>query len=257
MVKLNKIKILGIFIFIFIAGGLLYAINFSNNTPSTSEEPVENAEFGTMLGVDTSDWLVYENKEYGYRFKYPKNLEVVDGKDPQFSFYELPKATFITLPAKYPNIKDPNYKDPRSFVNYQIVIQKNGERSQFGTNLEEIIQNLAPTEKEDVLWEKYYEYHKGREEDFRQILKNARINEAKEVINANKNVIIAFKDRASVYIIGENDVYALDLRGSNPKDQYVEGWLKDINNPQLTEWVNNYSDYTRVLEGIYSTFEIF
>lgn len=257
MVQLNKIKILGVLVFVFIAGGLLYAINFSNNIPSMSEKPIGNEKLGTVPDVDTSDWLVYENKEYGYRFKYPKDLEVADGSDSRFSFYELPKAVIIILPAKYPNIKDPDPKDPETFLNYQIIVQKKGKRSQFGTNLEEAIQNLAPSEKEDVLWEKYYNYHKGREEDFKQILKNARINEAKDVININGNVVIVFKDRASVYIIGENDVYALDLMGSDPKDKYIQDWIKNIDNDQLTEWVGHYPDYVRILEGIYSTFKTF
>jgi len=223
MAKSQKLNVLGSIVAIFIVGiFFLYTIkSLYENTesfPSTEENVVSD--------INTADWLIYENREYGYRFKYPRNTEVVDGKDPRFSFYNIPKSTFIILPEKYPNIKAPNYKDPETFLNYQISIEWMGELKQFGETTEEVIKYLDNLTRQS-----------GR------------------VINRNGIVTVIYDDGRS-YSILQNNIYTISLDGSNPKDKDIQGWLKEINNKQLTKWVNSYPDYLRVLQGVYVTFEL-
>ncbi len=225
MIKVNKIKVLKIVVIVIIGIGFLwYMINYSKNTQEKQVTPVGQ---NTEISVDTTDWLVYENKEYGYRFKYPKSVEVVDGKDSRFSLYELPRSTFMLLPAKYPDIKDSNYKDPKSFENYQISIYRVGSPKQFGKTTDEIVKSFTNASKE-----------------------------IKQIIKVNNVTKAVYGDGNNAYIVGENDVYAASLNGSNPKDIHISGWLNDINNYQLTEWVNNYPEHLRILHGILLTFEI-
>jgi len=226
MIKIKNVKIFIIIVSIFIVGiFLLLAIFYLYNTP---ESIPENREKKTVVELDTSDWLIYENKEYGYRFKYPQDLEIIDGKDAQYSFYEFPKSTFIILPAKYPNIKIANYRDPETFQNYQITIVREGNPAQFGKTTEEIIQNFIDPP-----------------------------NPLKQAIKTKNSTIAVYDNSARVYVIGKNSVFGITLDGFDPAQKYVQGWIKDINNVQLTEWVNNYPQYIHILEGIYSTFETF
>jgi len=46
-----------------------------NTAANTNEVTNMNTE------VDTSDWLTYENEEYGYAFKYPSDMKVDDYRD--------------------------------------------------------------------------------------------------------------------------------------------------------------------------------
>jgi hypothetical protein len=178
--------------------------------------------------IDTSDWQTYENNEYGYRFKYPNNLEVIDGKDKEYAFYESPKSksTFIILPGKYFNIKHPDSKNPETFKNYEIDILRKGSPDEFGNNIEEIIQSFIDPP------------------------------ESAQVINRGDFTIAIYNKGTYVYIIGKDDIYLLYLQGMDSREKYVRGWLEQIDNPQLTEWVNDYPNYLKIFEGIYSTFEI-
>ncbi|MFC1720961.1 PsbP-related protein [Patescibacteria group bacterium] len=65
--KFFKLFLIVILIAIIFAGFYLY-----NNTGVRTE----NTEIkqNTISEIDTSNWLTYENKEYGYRFKYPSNM---------------------------------------------------------------------------------------------------------------------------------------------------------------------------------------
>jgi hypothetical protein len=178
--------------------------------------------------IDTSDWQTYENNEYGYRFKYPSDTNIVDGKDPQYSFYESPDSIFIILPGKYPNIKSPFYKDPKSFKNYEILITKEKYlNDKSWSNTDEIIQSLINSPKA-----------------------------IKKIIKKDDFTIAVYDNGSRVYFIGENDIYSFFLEGFDPNEKYVRGWLEQIDNPQLTEWVNDYPNYLKIFEGIYSTFEI-
>ncbi len=176
--------------------------------------------------LNTLDWLVYENKEYGYGFKYPNDLEVIDGKEREYDFYESLKSTFIILPGKYFNIKHPDSKNPETFKNYEIGILRKGHPDEFGNNTEEIIQSFIDPP------------------------------ESVQVIDKDNFTIAIYNKGAHVYIIEKNNVYLLYLRGIDSRDTGVKDWLKNIDDPQLTEWVNDYPDYLKIFEGIYTSFEV-
>lgn len=217
-------------VFVCIALLMLYAVTASEKTSNTPEQPTEDLQPKQTASVDTSDWLTYENKEYGYRFKYPKGVEVVDGKDPRYSFYDYPRSTFIILPAKYPDLKAPDYKKPESFDNYTITIG----------------------------WEEWYANESGKTTE--AIIQSLVENPSRvltEVITTDESTTAVYNNGALVYIFKKTDLYSMGLEGSNPNDQHIPGWLEDIDNAQLTEWVNHYPDYLRILKGIYSTFETF
>jgi hypothetical protein len=229
---INKKIAIGIGVFVCIALVTLYATTFLRHKTNTPKQEVPNAVQPEVASpVDTSDWLTYENKEYGYLFKYPTGVEVVDGKDPRYSFSDYPQSTFIILPAKDFSIKDPDRKNPESFRNYMIAIMQAewyADESESGKTTEEVIQSLV-----------------GSYGSVSEVTKTA--NTTRAVYNAGETVIL----------FTGKDLYEISLGGSNPKEKYVQGILEEINNPQLTEWVNNYPVYLRILKGVYSTFETF
>ncbi len=224
----NKKNAVGIGILVCIALVALYTtISLRHKTNVT--EQTNTAELQVVSAVDTSDWLTYENKEYGYRFKYPKEAEVVDGKDPRYSFYEYPRSTFLVLPAKDFSIKDPDRENPATFKNYMITIMEStvyADESKKTT--EQVIQSLVGS-----------------------------YGPLSEVTKTNDATIAIYNTGETVALFTGKDLYEISLEGSNPQEKYVQGILKEIGNPQLTEWVNHYPDYLRILKGIYSTFETF
>lgn len=229
MIKQNKMRALRIVLLILVTVGLLlYAMFSFLSISNTSEQPIKNGKLGTVQGVDTSDWLVYENKEYGYRFKYPKNLKVLDGKDPQLDFLEPPKKTvYIMLSAKYPNIKSLDIKNPDSFLDVKIGISPIGTPEQYGKTVDQIVQHF---EGPAVPLKRIFTIHDA--------------------------TVVVYKDGALAYFIANNIIYNMYLEGMNPKDKYTQDLLGEINNQELTEWTSNYPNYTHILEGIYSTFEL-
>lgn len=74
MFKINHTQVL-ITTIIVIGFLLSLATYYFYNAP---ESIPENGEKETIAELDTSDWLTYENKEYGYRFKYPPTWYVVN-----------------------------------------------------------------------------------------------------------------------------------------------------------------------------------
>ena len=69
--KLVYLSIISIILLLTTGCGFWYTPNSRNNT-SPSPEPVATS----TSEVDTSDWLTYENKEYGFGFRYPKDWKV-------------------------------------------------------------------------------------------------------------------------------------------------------------------------------------
>jgi hypothetical protein len=227
---ITKKTALGVFAFVCIALLGVYATLFFRNKYASPEQVTTAAKPEAPSAVDTSDWLMYENKEYGYRFKYPKGVEeVVDGNDPRDPYAD-PRSTFIILRAKHFDIKAPDYKNPDSFENYEITIM--------------------PT-----LW---YPNERTDEELVQSYI--AEYGPVSEIITTAVATIAIYGEGEFAIIIRKNwesGVFEFALQGSNPHKKDVQEWLKDIDNPKLTEWVNHYPDYLRILEGVYSTFETF
>ena len=149
--------------------------------------------------TNISEWVVYDNKEYGYRFRYPKNLEVIGGTSPKYALYDLPEAVFIEFSAKYPNIKSSHPYDQETFLNYEINITRSASSTQ----------------------------HTSERGDIR------------------------------VYRDEQGNVFTFVLEGMNPEHTYATDWLEGIGNQQLTEWVNEYPEYLKILDGIYNSFEVY
>ncbi|MCK9345236.1 MAG: hypothetical protein M0P64_03920 [Candidatus Pacebacteria bacterium] len=224
MFKQNKIKISAIFIFLFSLSILLYWVFFLGGGSKQSRE----TSVDVLPKLNTSNWLIYKNDKSGYQFKYPQELSVLGGEDPRLGFVDpIKDASFIVLPLKYPNIKSINPSDPKTFLNYTIGIIPVGKPEQYGATIDEILQHFVES-----------------------------TNQVTKIVTADGSTIAIYDDGAKVYFIGKNIVYSLYIEGFNPKDKYAQDWLKSLNNPQLITGANNYPEYSRILEGIYSTFRL-
>lgn len=177
--------------------------------------------------VDTSHWLVYENKEFGYRFKYPKNLKVLSGGDPALGFMEPRKgAVYILLPAKYPNIRTLDASDPSTFLDVKIGLSPIEAPSLYGETIDEMIKKSMG--------------HTG-------VIKTT---------TRNGKTIVVYDEGERAYFIDGRIIYSFHLEGFNPNYKATRDWLKSINNAELTRSAENYPTYLKILEGIYTTFEL-
>lgn len=221
---ITKKKIWGIVVSILVAlVGLCTVISLNDGMNESKQEKM-NPINSQGSAVDTSDWLTYENKEYRYQFKYPKGVEVVDGKDLLYSPSGHGKSTVVIFPEAYPYTIYQECKNPDFDDHYEIDIIFLGNPRKFGETLDEIIKKLGQS------------FH------------------LKEVFSrVPDTTIIVYGEGEQAYFIDENEVYTLYLTGLNPK--FSEYWLKD--HPYFSECVNAYLQYLDVLKGVYSTFETF
>lgn len=70
----------------------IFILAFSLGLAGCFKQPVVNQNIDTNTNVnsneiDTSDWQTYENKEYGFEFKYPKEWKI------QINYGDLPSLT--------------------------------------------------------------------------------------------------------------------------------------------------------------------
>ncbi len=170
-VKKTRKRIFLIIIFIAIVFVVLY---FYNN--SKERIKLKNTEQSIMSKLDTSEWLTYENKEYGYRFKYPKDVRILSGKD----FSEDHESTFIFLPEKYLEFRDIEFVDEDKIV---ILPSK--------------IPEIANIEK------------------FIDMNYKIGINFKKDTTTQRETVLIN-ENQPQVYIISKNKVYSISLTRRNP-----------------------------------------
>lgn len=82
--------------FVIIASFLAVALflNVSGQIEKHYKESFKSAENNKQAKDETADWLVYENKKYGYRMKYPKN----------WGFKDFDKNGKIEIEKKLPEI---------------------------------------------------------------------------------------------------------------------------------------------------------
>jgi hypothetical protein len=206
-----------ILITIILSGMVLYISSQKTNNPE--QVPQQAGNVATTTSLNTSEWLTYESKEYGFRFKYPKELEVRDGKDSNEIAYS---GAFIVLPGIYLNIKNPRRGEVGESDNYMI----------------EIMQIATST---STFWQQFSE----------SALNEIRSND----IQSN----ILHKDQygriTNISVYGKNyTYYTIELRGFEPK--FTEGFMSEIKDPYLIESMQKYPEFLKILEGIYSTFEI-
>jgi ABC-type antimicrobial peptide transport system permease subunit len=209
----------------------VYLVFILNKTKeNTVNVNLSNNQLETLSVVDTSTWLTYESKEKGLKFKYPPNLEVLNETDYIEKYnikYPLDDGLFIVLPAKYPDIKNIDYKNPETFLNYEINVSFLPEKPEFyGSTTEEVLNKISGSV------------------------------EFKSVINNKGETFFVSNNKSQVFYIGKSFICSFFIEGFNPSEKSVKETLKIMNNSQLTEWVEHYSDYIVIMEGMYSTFEV-
>jgi hypothetical protein len=198
----------------------------TNNVAQVSQQVETSA---TTTPLNTSEWLTYESKEYGFRFKYPRELEVWDGKD------EVPpyRGVYLVLPGKYPNIKDPTRYWSDELNDFLIAIVNNPYLGYSGTTTDDFWQFIGEDKKvpETFLSKSGEQYilHRG-----------GMYGRSSEV--------------TSVFIPKNDTYYELSLVGLEPES--VQILVGEISDPQVLESMQKYPEFLKILEGIYSTFEI-
>lgn len=172
-----------------------------------------------FMSADTSDWVVYENHEYGFRFKHPKELEVVDGKNSE----EAPYAgVFIVLSGMYLDINNPRRgevgeSDPYMIEIHQVASTTSDYWNEIGRYVGEVVRG---DDAETILM------HKDK-----------------------------YKRITQVDVFSKNSTYfTLELRGFEP--EFTENYMSEIKDPLLIESMKKYPEFLKTFEGVYSTFEI-
>jgi len=168
------------------------------------------------VNIDKKNFNTYENIEYGYKFEYPKEANVVDGKDFPSTFNKK-NSVVILLPEKYESLKDPHYIDRD-----EIQIELLGEKQNFGETNEEIIKKFSGKTK------------------------------LLEQVKNKKNLEVFIFSLGQVYIVSDDLIYSIHLLRQDPSIFIPQGLSeKDILNLE-----ENYNYELNILENIYSTFEI-
>lgn len=71
--------LIGVVVLVLAAGGYLYTKNKSSENSSVQSTQSENKNQNIAPVSGTDDWLTYTNTEYGFEFKYPKDLFLTGG----------------------------------------------------------------------------------------------------------------------------------------------------------------------------------
>jgi hypothetical protein len=224
MTNKNKILLIGLIIIVLV-GGLLILSN-KQNVVVDIDESEKNS--GTSEKIDTSVWKTYESTEYGFKFKYPANLNISSAEEGED---ELPKGSvIINMPTKYPFVDKLDLGNPNTYVNYKLVIIPRGN----GTNNESI--------------EKI-------QSDF-----SALAEEQLKIVRVNGDTTVISDDEGRYfYFVGKNNIYNLNTEGliPMPKKGDNEDWSLGYSESELKEWSKLYLNYTNVISGVAETFEFF
>ena len=210
-----------------LAGVLWYFIPHTPvSAPSEiiSETPTTTISINA-IDLDTSHWLTYENTEKGFRFKYPKELEVREDTD-HAVFFDMVWGVYIPLNAKYPNIKSPGRFDPETYWEYQIhIIQSEWAQNARQTE-QEVITHLSETVRGEIM----------------------------QIEGKNGGFVLVHTNKSGAYFVKGNQVYDMGIMGEDPEElQKITGPYID---PTLIESAARYPEFLKIFEGIYSTFEV-
>ena len=97
-----------------------------NTAANTNEVTNMNTE------VDTSDWLTYENEEYGYAFKYPRDWEIIETSYATIGFRPI---SFVATDEEWSAVYLTLYDNPGNLSISTYYEQTDGPSNLFETSL--------------------------------------------------------------------------------------------------------------------------
>jgi hypothetical protein len=221
----KRLQILLVLIALCVLAGVLWY--FTQRTPALAPSEIVSETPTTTISaidLDTNHWLTYENKEKGFRFKYPKELEVID--DIEHMVYVNEWGVYIPLPGKYLDVKDPLQDDPSHYGSYDI--------------------GISEIPKQD--------YKSKSDEDLLQFFSKRATEQATRIQGIQGGLVALNKEKSAAYFIKNDRIFEMGISGHSPEDlQKMTGPYTD---PVLIESAARYPEFLKIFEGIYSTFEV-
>lgn len=138
----KKLYVLMIFLIVALVSAVVVSLIFGHKasksktktsipTPPAKEE-MKN-ENKNEEEIDTSDWLTYENKEYGYSVKYPKELNLKEEDPTKVHFISNADETYSEAPKGY-NISIYAVKNPQNLSLEKWIAEEDKERAEHENN---------------------------------------------------------------------------------------------------------------------------